>query len=635
MADSSVYVYKPEVDPNKVVLTSQEALEMAVVAAQVLATALSAGELDAALLNDVLDREGITPPDNPEVYQMPAAAVMTFIVTINDVMQDARWSDTVNDDLAGANDIAFQQILGHPVSIPEKLAQNTARRISEVAAMFWAAGLQTIRTLPLEIRTLTAQQLQESEHRDLLRYFQTQAGLTRPGTHPLSADDINAIEEYRGKRTDIVYRLLDTIEDTGSFTTDLYAQDREKRSAAVMGFYKALDLSANSPANTALVHELIKITHDIAQLQGYDNSTDSFLSENNIPVSLSDKLVQHLEGSGEVLSRYYNILRRLSPTGELTFDDLTATPTVLDTPPRMPFVEAIQRVLKLAEDIHPEFGNILSKIITERYDSHAKKGKDPRDMTFMMYAERPLIVTNLTEDDIERASVLRVLVHEAGHAVNAELLLQYQQGVYRSPDLMAIEMPSQIFELMMWNRFYVEAQESGDTEAQLDLLLQRAGMAVDAQYRSIALYQFTKSMYTNPSVLSSDTITAEEIQSRFIETMKPYTQDVPVGDSVNFGYYYLATGEMLPYRGITYSLADMVAEEVVQKIINGEITQGQLLEFFSAGSSLPTSEAIRLLDINIEEGDIFDRARQRLNDLLQEIKRLMDLREDKTPPETP
>ncbi len=198
-----------------------------------------------------------------------------------------------------------------------------------------------------------------------------------------------------------------------SFGSFLVKRDPELRKRAFNQFYAEFEDHQYTVASTLAYS--VKADVFRARARNYSSALEAALFPDDVPISVYDGLIHSVRANLKPLFRYFDLRRRVLGLSELHHCD-TYVPLVAEIETRIPFAEAIDKVLAALKPLGSEYVDALSKGLRGRWcDRYETKGKRSGAFSSASYGSPPYILMNYKEDVF---SDVYTLAHEAGHSMH-------------------------------------------------------------------------------------------------------------------------------------------------------------------------------------------------------------------------
>src|SRR5699024_8008156 len=175
-----------------------------------------------------------------------------------------------------------------------------------------------------------------------------------------------------------------------------------------------------------------------AKIRKYDSARQAALSNNHIPESVYDNLVNVVNENLPLLHRYMALRKRLLGVDELHTYDLY-TPVLGEAPIRYTYEESVAKALEALKPLGEEYLAVVKEAFESRWiDVVENKGKRSGAYSSGAYDTAPYILMNW-HDAIDQ---LYTLVHEVGHSVHSYFTRNNQPYVYGDYSIFLAEIAS-------------------------------------------------------------------------------------------------------------------------------------------------------------------------------------------------
>lgn len=216
----------------------------------------------------------------------------------------------------------------------------------------------------------------------------------------------------------------------------LESTDRSVREAAFKGLYEVYEQFRNTFASTLGAH--IKGYNFKAKARHYHSAREASLSNNHVPESVYDTLVEVVNKHLPLLHRYMELRKRLLNVEELHMYDLY-TPVLGEAPIKFSYEDARAKALEALQPMGEEYMAVVEEAFADRWiDVVENKGKRSGAYSSGSYDTKPYILLNW-HDTLDQ---LFTLVHEMGHSVHSFFTRSNQPYVYGDYSIFLAEIAS-------------------------------------------------------------------------------------------------------------------------------------------------------------------------------------------------
>ncbi len=396
----------------------------------------------------------------------------------------------------------------------------------------------------------------------------------------------------------------------------LESTDRRVREAAFKGLYSVYEQFRNTFASTLGTH--IKGHNFKAKVRNYSSAREASLSNNHIPESVYDTLVDVVNKHLPLLHRYMELRKRLLEVEKLHMYDLY-TPVLGEAPITFTYEEAKEKALEALKPMGEEYMAIVEKAFSERWiDVVENKGKRSGAYSSGSYDTNPYILLNW-HDTLDQ---LFTLVHEMGHSVHSYFTRSNQPYVYGDYSIFLAEIASTTNENIL-TEYLLETEK--DPRVRAYVLNHYLDGFKGTVFRQTQFAEFEHFMHTEDE--KGVPLTSEYLSDSYGKlNAKYYGPAVEEDLEIKFEwsriphFYY-------NYYVFQYSTGFSAASALAKKILNQEPEALEnYLAYLKAGNSDYPVEVMKKAGVDMTQAayieDAMSMFEQRLNELEELIDRL-------------
>ncbi len=396
----------------------------------------------------------------------------------------------------------------------------------------------------------------------------------------------------------------------------LESTDRRVREAAFKGLYSVYEQFRNTFASTLGTH--IKGHNFKAKVRNYSSAREASLSNNHIPESVYDTLVDVVNKHLPLLHRYMELRKRLLEVEKLHMYDLY-TPVLGEAPITFTYEEAKEKALEALKPMGEEYMAIVEKAFSERWiDVVENKGKRSGAYSSGSYDTNPYILLNW-HDTLDQ---LFTLVHEMGHSVHSYFTRSNQPYVYGDYSIFLAEIASTTNENIL-TEYLLETEK--DPRVRAYVLNHYLDGFKGTVFRQTQFAEFEHFMHTEDE--KGVPLTSEYLSDSYGKlNAKYYGPAVEEDPEIKFEwsriphFYY-------NYYVFQYSTGFSAASALAKKILNQEPEALEnYLAYLKAGNRDYPVEVMKKAGVDMTQAayieDAMSMFEQRLNELEELIDRL-------------
>lgn len=378
----------------------------------------------------------------------------------------------------------------------------------------------------------------------------------------------------------------------GNYITYLESDDRVLRENAYKEVYSKYGQFNNTLAQT--LAGKVKASVFSSKVRNYESARAQALSNNDIPESVYDNLVQTVNDNLHLLHRYTKLRKELLGLDEMHMYDMY-TPVIQDEKFEVTYEEAKAWMLKSLEPMGSEYTDVIKEGLTNRWvDVYENKGKRSGAYSSGTFGTNPFILMNWT-DSVNNTFTL---THEFGHSAHSYFSRNNQPSNMSGYSIFVAEVASTCNEALLADYMY---KHLNDDKKKLYLLNYQLDGFRGTVFRQTMFAEFEYLIHTLAE--QNEPLTAERLNAEYRKLNEKYYGDAVITDDYiqyewsriphfyyNYYVYQYATG-----YSAAYALSKKILEEgqpAVEKYIN---------EFLKAGSSDYPIEVLKKAGVDMNE----------------------------------
>lgn len=393
----------------------------------------------------------------------------------------------------------------------------------------------------------------------------------------------------------------------------LESTDRSVREAAFKGIYSVYEQFRNTFASTLGNH--IKGHNYKAKIRQYDSARQASLSQNHIPESVYDTLVDVVNDNLPLLHRYMNLRKRLLNVDELHMYDLY-TPILGEASIQFTYEEAKAKALEALKPMGEEYLSVVDQAFTDRWiDVIENKGKRSGAYSSGSYDTNPYILLNW-HDTLDQ---LFTLVHEMGHSVHSFFTRKNQPYVYGDYSIFLAEIASTTNENIL-TEYLLETET--DPRIRAYVLNHYLDGFKGTVFRQTQFAEFEHFMHTEDA--KGTPLTSQFLNDSYgALNAKYYGPDVEKDPEISYEwsriphFYY-------NYYVFQYATGFSAASALANKILTGgPEALSHYLEYLKAGSSDYPVEVMKRAGVDMTQSAYIEDAMHVFEQRLEELEQLV------------
>ncbi|MDN7244393.1 oligoendopeptidase F [Planococcus shenhongbingii] len=400
----------------------------------------------------------------------------------------------------------------------------------------------------------------------------------------------------------------------GNYSRFLESTDRRVREDAFKAVYATYGKFRNTFASTLSGN--IKRDNVNARIRKYESARQAALSDDHIPESVYDNLVETVNNNLHLLHRYAALRKEVLGLDQVHMWDMY-TPLVKEVKMEIPYEKATETMLSGLGALGEEYVGIVEQGITNRWvDVKENKGKRSGAYSSGAYGTNPYILMNW-QDNVDN---LFTLAHEFGHSVHSYYTRSSQPYVYGDYSIFVAEVASTTNEALL-NEYMVKTTK--DDQERIYLLNHWLDGFRGTVFRQTMFAEFEHLIHQMDQ--NGEALTADRLTEVYYELNKKYFgEEVAVDEEIgmewariphfyyNYYVFQYATG-----LSAATALSKGILEEgqpAVDRYIN---------EFLKAGSSDYPIEVLKKAGVDMTSPEPVAEACKVFEEKLNELETLL------------
>jgi oligoendopeptidase F len=362
-----------------------------------------------------------------------------------------------------------------------------------------------------------------------------------------------------------------------------------------------------------------------ARSRNYNSCLESALDGFNIPVQVYKALIENVNKNLPTFHRYLNLRKRMMHLDTLHYYDLYA-PVVSDVEKDYSFEDAHKYVVEAMSPLGKEYQDVLNKAYEERWlDVLPTAGK--RSGAYSngsVYDVHPYILLNYNK----QYNDVSTYAHELGHTMHSYFSNKTQPYPTARYSIFVAEVASTFNEVLL-NHYMVSKLK--DDQARLSLLMSRLDGFKGTLFRQTQFAEFELAIHERAE--AGQPLTSDDFTRIYGDILKRYYGS-DKGVCVINDLYSLewASVPHFYYNFYVYQYATSftASAALAEKVLNHEKgATEKYMKFLSSGGSDYPIELLKSAGVDMTTSEPFDKAIASMNQIMDEIERIIDKQEKK------
>jgi oligoendopeptidase F len=399
-----------------------------------------------------------------------------------------------------------------------------------------------------------------------------------------------------------------------SFSSFLVKRDHELRKRAFHQFYA--EFADHQYTLAASLAYSIKADVFRARARHYPSALQATLFPDDVPVAVYDALIASVRADLAPLFRYFELRHRVLGLTELHHYD-TYVPLVSEIETRIPFDEAIERVIAALQPLGNEYVDVLARGLRGRWcDRYETKGKRSGAFSSGSYGAPPYILMNYKDDVF---ADIYTLAHEAGHSMHTWFAQKSQPFQdYEYPIFLA-EVASTFNEELLTHHLL---EQTSDPKMRAYIINRQIDDIRGTLFRQTMFAEFEK--ITHAIEESGDAVTLDVFKSEYRKLLSVYFAESLVLDAeldlecLRIPHFYSAFYVYKYATGISAAVA--LSERVLAKQ-TGAVEA--YLDFLKSGGSKFPLETLKKAGVDMATAGPVESTLRLFERRLDELEKLL------------
>ena len=396
----------------------------------------------------------------------------------------------------------------------------------------------------------------------------------------------------------------------GTYISLMEHPDRRIRREAFQSLYSVYRQYSNTLA--AAFGANVKQAVFYAKARKYTSSREYYLSSNEVPEGVYDRLVSSVRKSLPLMHRYMSLRKRLLGVDELHMYDVYV-PLTSQGNTHYTFEEAKKIVEEGLAPLGEEYLSLLETGFEGRWiDVYENEGKRSGAYSWGIYGCHPYVLLNFhgTLNDVF------TLAHEMGHAIHTWYSNENQPYVYAGYKIFVAEVASTCNEALLIRYLLKQCKEKKERAYLLNHFLESFRATL---FRQTMFAEFEKTVHELGA--AGESLTSEKLCGIYQKLNEDYFGPDMVSDS-EIGYEWERIPHFYtPFYVYQYATGFSAAVAISRRIMEGEpgILEGYK-RFLSGGCSMEPVELLKLCGVDMSESRPVDQAMEFFEELLDEFE---------------
>jgi len=392
------------------------------------------------------------------------------------------------------------------------------------------------------------------------------------------------------------------------------SKDKKVRDSAAKALNDIFSVSADiaeAELNSILENKKVE-----DELRGYSRPDEARYLHDDIETEVVDLVIEKVRSRFDISRRYYKLKAKVLGKKKLEYHERNVPVGVIGAD--YPYPAAVRRVHKVLSRLEPEFGEIFAMLSDGHIDALPKRGKTHG--AFCASRQTTLPVFILTNHCNNLSDVLTI-AHEAGHAINDELMKKSQNSLYYGTTLATAEVASTFMEDFVL-RDIIDG--SDDQDLKLAVMMMKLNDDISSIFRQAASILFERDLHA--LFREKGYLSKQEIGKLFSKHMKDYMGPYVI-QSPGSENWWVHWGHIRHFfYNYSYVSGLLISKGLQAKVHEDAKFIQRVKDFLSIGLSDSPVNIFGKLGIDLHSPQFWDKSLQEIDDLLKETEKLVTIR---------
>lgn len=353
-----------------------------------------------------------------------------------------------------------------------------------------------------------------------------------------------------------------------------------------------------------------------AKEEKYESLLSKKLFELELDEKIVSKLIETINNNLGIMHEYIELKKSITGIEDYHLYDTAIS--ICNIPKiEYEFQDALEIIKNALSILGDDYIKVIDKMFEEGWvDVYPQNNKRSMSFTAISYVGVPYILLNYNKS----INSLKTTAHEIGHGYNVYASKMANDFIYFECSYFLTEIASKVNELLV-SEYMLNSS----------LLLEEKKYILNALISNLGNSLFDQVMFTEfedkiISHLSLNDISVDEINNLYLSLMKKYYGNALIYDeNVKYGWLKIPHFVMQDtYYMYQYSIGMAIATSIVYRLLNDKDNFVlKYKKFLSVGNSISISEALKIIDINLEDNTYLLNAIDFLNDNIEKMKKLV------------
>ena len=399
---------------------------------------------------------------------------------------------------------------------------------------------------------------------------------------------------------------------TGLYSKYMADKDVSIRKQAFESMYSLYKRHENSI--TELYLSRVKQSTISAKLRNYKSTLDAATSNDDSNVEVYETLLKEVEKNLYLNHKYISLKKKMLDLQEMHMYDVYVNTLNIDE--NISYEEGKKLVLKALEPLGTSYIDMIKHAFENNWiDVYETENKMSGGYSMGIHTVHPYILLNY----IDSLREVSTIAHELGHTMHSYYASKSQNIINANYTIMVAEVASTVNEILLAN--YLIKNET-DKKKKAALINEQLDTIRATLYRQSMFAEFEKQVHSQ--VENGETLTSENLNQIYYNLVKKYFGEEIISDEYikyewsRIPHFYRCFYVYKYATGITAAI--VIAKNILDK---KEGYVDKYIDMLSKGGSLGSLELLKMVDVDLEKEETYEKAFEYFKENLEELESLI------------
>lgn len=361
---------------------------------------------------------------------------------------------------------------------------------------------------------------------------------------------------------------------------------------------------------------LKKYSEDIKLVnsENYNSLLDKKMFELELPTSIIKELINTTNEHLYISKDYLELKKQLLNNEKINIYDSSLS--ICEIPDiKISFEEAYEYIITSLNVLGEDYIKDIEEIFNDGWiDLYPKDKKNSMSFASISYSGS-YILTNFKKDLISA----RTLAHEIGHRINTKYSSKNNDILNFEFSMFLTEVASKVNE-MIFNNYILKKYE--DKEVKKFVLNDVISSLYNSLFGQMMLTEFENEVVNK--IENNEVLDSNIINYIYLNISNKYNDGIESNEYIKYGWLKIQHFIMQDsYYLFQYTIGAALALNISNRILkNEEGFVEKYKKFLSVGNSVSISDALKIIDVNLENNDYMEYAYNTLEENIKTLKRI-------------